>query len=712
MDFKVTQILNPFDALEKKLLTYLPAPQVEVIRTAFRVAETAHMGQQRSSGEPYIIHPIAVAEILTDMHMDYQSISAAILHDVIEESSIDKAGIAAQFGQEIAELVDGVSKLDQINFENRAEAQAENLRKMMLAMTRDIRVILVKLADRLHNMRTLQALSPEKSRRIARETLEIYAPIANRLGMNKFKIEFEDIGFTFLHPVRHRILQEAVTKARGNRKAFVQEVETNISTHLKKDGINIISMKSREKHLYSLYRKMRQKELSLNEIMDIYALRIVVDTMDACYRALGVVHTLYKPMHGRFKDYIAVPKANGYQSLHTTVLGHHGLPIEIQIRTEDMDKFAENGIAAHWLYKWGGDKKNLAEVRANKWLKSIIELQEHTGSSMEFLENVKIDLYPDEVYVFTPTGEILSLPNGATAVDFAYAVHTDVGNACIAVKIDRRLVPLSTHLASGQTIEVITAQGAHPNPAWLSFVATGKARSNIRHWLKTQQVAQAQQLGKKLLDRALSSLEISIESVPQNILHKVLHELKLKKIEDLWTEIGLGNQMAPLLAKRLSQQTDIIDIDDNSLKHPLPIKGTEGMVVTYARCCRPIPGDGIVGFLSTGRGIVIHRDTCNNTIELQRFPERSVFVKWANDIAGEFSAELRIDVINKRGALALMANTISDCESNIENVHVDERDARHNTLVFVVQVRNRAHLAKIIRVMRDLPIVTKVNRVK
>jgi RelA/SpoT family (p)ppGpp synthetase len=712
VDFKVTQILNPFDALQTKLLTYLPATQVEVIRTAFRVAETAHSGQKRSSGEPYIIHPIAVAEILADMHMDYQSISAAILHDVIEESSIDKAGIAAQFGEEIAALVDGVSKLDQINFENRAEAQAENLRKMMLAMTRDIRVILVKLADRLHNMRTLEALSPEKSRRIARETLEIYAPIANRLGMNKFKIEFEDIGFTFLHPVRHRILQDAVQKARGNRKAFVQEVEKNISEHLKKDGINIVSMKSREKHLYSLYKKMRQKELSLNEIMDIYALRIVVNTMDACYRALGVVHTLYKPMHGRFKDYIAVPKANGYQSLHTTVLGLHGLPIEIQIRTEDMDKFAENGIAAHWLYKWGGDKKNLAEVRANKWLKSIIELQEHTGSSMEFLENVKIDLYPDEVYVFTPTGEILSLPNGATAVDFAYAVHTDVGNACIAVKIDRRLVPLSTHLVSGQTIEVITAQGAHPNPAWLGFVATGKARSNIRHWLKTQQVAEAQQLGKKLLERALSALSISIELVPSKILHKVLHELKLKKIEDLWTEVGLGNQMASLLAKRLSQQQDVIDIDDNSLKHPLPIKGTEGMVVTYARCCRPIPGDGIVGFLSTGRGIVIHRDTCNNTIELQRFPERSVFVKWSNDITGEFSAELRIDVINKRGALALMANIIADCESNIENVHVDERDARHNTLVFVVQVRNRTHLAKIIRVMRDLPIVTKVNRVK
>lgn len=700
-----------FDELRNQLAQYLNQDQLDLITLAYTIAEQAHSGQIRSSGEEYITHPLAVAHILANMHMDYQSIIAAILHDVIEDTSVSKEEIATKFGDKVAELVDGVSKLAQIKFESRAEAQAENLRKMMLAMARDIRVILIKLADRLHNMRTLDSLPREKQRRIALETLEIYAPIANRLGMNTFRVEFEDLGFSYLYPVRYRVLKEAVRKARGNRREIIDSVENDIHARLKHDKIKIKSIVGREKHLYSLYRKMRFKDLSLSEIMDVYALRIIVSDIDSCYRVLGIVHSMYKPVHGRFKDYIAVPKANGYQSLHTTVLGTHGVPVEIQIRTDEMNNMAENGISAHWLYKSYSDVNsgNEAETRAREWLKGLLELQYNTGSSLEFIEHVKIDLYPDEVYVFTPTGEIMPLPSGATCVDFAYSVHTDVGNSCIAAKIDRRLVPLSSRLSSGQTIEVITAEGAHPNPAWLSFVVTGKARSNIRHWLKTQQISESRQLGKRLLERALAALSLTLENVAEENYVRVATELKLNSKDELFEEVGLGNQMAPLVARRLAVESPK-DSDQNIT--PLAIKGTEGMVVSYAKCCRPLPGDPILGFLSAGRGMVIHRDNCNNVSEVRRFPEKYVFVQWADDVIGEFAVDLRVDVLNKRGVLATLANAMSDCNANIENVHVEERDERHSALIFLIHIKDRKQLAQILRRLRSISIVIKVSRVK
>ncbi|HXH54389.1 MAG TPA: RelA/SpoT family protein [Gammaproteobacteria bacterium] len=701
--------MNQFDELCHKLKDYLAEDQIVEIRKAYLVSAKAHEGQQRYSGEPYILHPVAVARILADMHMDKKSIIAAILHDVLEDTAIDKATITEQFGEEVAELVDGVSKLEQINFESRVEAQAENLRKMMLAMARDIRVILIKLADRLHNMRTLGVMPLDKRRRIAKETLEIYSPIANRLGMNNFRIEFEDIGFSFLYPVRYRVLKDAVRKARGNRKELIQDLESNIRNRLTQENVSPFIIMGREKHLYSLYKKMRKKDLSLSEIMDVYAVRILVDKVDDCYRVLGVVHNTYRPVHGRFKDYIAIPKANGYQSLHTTVLGPYGVPIEIQIRTTDMNRMAENGIAAHWLYKSAEGIVGTAEVRAREWLKGILEIQKNTGNSREFIEHVKVDLYPDEVYVFTPGGDILSLPSGATAVDFAYAVHTDVGNACIAAKIDRRLVPLSSRINSGQTIEIITASGAHPNPAWLSFVATGKARSNIRHWLKMQQVSEARILGKRLIERALVSLSLSLEEVCESRIKSALQELDLENFDQLCEEVGLGNQVAPLVVRRLVSD---LPVEDSHLIYPLAIRGTEGMVVSYAKCCRPIPGDVIAGFLSAGRGIVVHREGCKNLVEMHKSPEKYIFIQWSDKVIGEFQIELRVEVLSKRGILAILANKLSENEANIQNVHIDERDNRHNTITFLLSIQDRNHLAKLIRQLRQIKIVTRVVRVK
>lgn len=705
-----------FADLREQLASYLTQKQVAEISSAYLFAAKAHEGQQRSSGEPYISHPIEVARILAGMHMDHQSIIAAVLHDVIEDTHLDKVALAEQFGDEVAELVDGVSKLDQIKFETRAEAQAENLRKMMLAMARDIRVILIKLADRLHNLRTLDSLIPEKQRRIARETLEIYAPIASRLGMNNFRVEFEDLGFSYLYPVRHRVLKEAVRKARGNRKEMIHAIETNLKNRLEQEKVGPFVIMGREKHLYSLYKKMRKKDLSLSEIMDVYALRVLVDKVDTCYRVLGVVHNLYKPIHGRFKDYIAVPKANGYQSLHTTVVGPFGVPVEVQIRTEEMDRMAEQGIAAHWLYKSTHDKsKSDAERRARDWLKSILEIQKNTRNSLEFIEHVKVDLYPDEVYVFTPNGDILSLPNGATSVDFAYAVHTDIGNSCIAAKIDRRLVPLSTRLTSGQTVEIITADGAHPNPSWLGFVVTGKARSNIRHWLKNQQHSEARVLGSRLFERALTAQSLKLTDITEERIQNILIELKLENLDRLFEEIGLGNYVAPLIAKRL--MTDLKLEKEEIPPHattPLAIQGTEGMVVTYAKCCRPIPGDPIVGFLSAGRGIVVHRENCNNVAEMRKHPEKYIFIQWAKKVQGEFQVELRVEVLNQRGVLAILANALSDCGANIENVHIDEGDpkSQHTTIIFLLNIENRSHLAKILRRLRDIEGVLRVSRVK
>jgi RelA/SpoT family (p)ppGpp synthetase len=697
--------------------TYMEPSQVEEVQRAYEFGARAHEGQQRLSGEPYIYHPLAVARILAEMHMDGQSITAALLHDVIEDTATAKEQLAKDFGEEVADVVDGVSKLTHFKFGTRAEAQAENFRKMLLAMARDIRVILVKLADRLHNMRTLGAMPTEKRRRIARETLEIYAPIASRLGMNTLRLELEDLGFAALYPMRYRILTEAVKSARGNRKEVVRQIENSLKRRLREEKLpgEVIG---REKYLYSIYKKMKNKRLSFNEVTDVYAFRIIVESVDQCYRVLGAVHNLYKPVPGRFKDYIALPKANGYQSLHTSLFGPYGVPIEVQIRTKDMDKISSAGIAAHWLYKSSDGGGSSAQKRANEWLRGLLEMQMNAGNSLEFLENVKIDLFPDEVYVFTPKGKIMELPRDATVVDFAFAVHTDVGNSCVAAKVDHRRASLSTTLHNGQYVEIITAPGARPNPAWLNFVVTAKARANIRHYLKNLKHDESIELGRRLLGKALDSFKLSLNELPQEVMNELLQEYKLKTLDELLEDIGLGNRMAVLVARRLAPAIggDDDKTGGNQLllgsSHPLAIKGTEGMVVTFAKCCRPIPGDPILGFVSAGRGIVIHTESCNNVAEFRKRPEKWIDVEWAPNVAGEFPVEIRVEVANQRGVLAIVAAAIADLDANVENVGVEEHDGMYTAITFTLAVRNRIHLAKILRRLRSIPVVVRITRTK
>lgn len=707
-----------FNELRQEL-EYLEPEQIDSIHQAYRLAEEAHHGQLRQSGEPYISHPIAVAHILASMRMDYESIMAAILHDVIEDTSVQKETIAVLFGNGVADLVDGVSKLTQIQFESRAEAQAENFRKMLLAMVRDIRVILVKLADRLHNMRTLENLSADKRRRVAIETLEIYAPIANRLGMNNLRIELEDLGFAAMYPMRFRVLKESVRKARGNRREIVNTIKNSIKDALEQSSLSASAVIGRQKHLYSIYQKMREKHLSFSEIMDVYGFRVIVDQMDTCYRVLGAVHRLYKPVPDRFKDYIAMTKANGYQSLHTTLFGPYGVPIEIQIRTADMDYLASNGIAAHWLYKSSGGTVSEAEIRTRAWLKSLVELQQSTGNSLEFIENVKIDLFPDDVYVFTPRGNIMELPSGATAVDFAYAVHSDIGNSCVAVKIDRRLSPLSTVLKNGQTVEVINAPGASPNPSWLNFVVTGKARSNIRHFLKSQRRAESISIGKQLIYNALASLDQRWEDISRKNIRLVLDQFNYKNNNDLFEALGLGNQIPLRIAYALTNAMPPPKNDDTIPTHaiappspPLTIKGTEGLVVHFAECCRPIPGDPILGVLTPGEGILIHNEQCRQIAAFCTQPERCVAVRWEEKIRGEFKVDITVELTNQRGTLAKLASSISEAEANIDNLSVDDRDGVYSFVKLTLSVRDRTHLARVMRRIRAAKVVTRILREK
>ncbi len=697
------------DDLCAMLEEYLDRDQIAEITRAYQFSAQAHEGQYRASGEPYVFHPLEVARVMAEMHMDHQSIVAALLHDVLEDTQITKDQLSELFGKEEAELVDGVSKLTQIEFESPAEAQAENFRKMMLAMTRDIRVILIKLADRLHNMRTLGALSPEKRRRIARETLEIFVPIASRLGMNNLRIELDDLGFAAMYPMRYRVLRKSVIQARGNRKELTKKIEHALKRRLREEDLSgrIIG---REKHLYSIYRKMREKGVSFNEVLDVYAFRIIVDKVDTCYRVLGAVHNLYKPVPGRFKDYIAIPKANGYQSLHTVLFGPFGLPIEVQIRTEDMHNIAEAGIAAHGLYKAGEKLGSGAQAKAREWLRSLLEMQKSAGNSLEFLENVKIDLFPDEVYVFTPKGEIKQLPRGATPVDLAYAIHSDVGNTCVAAKIDRRLAPLRTALANGQTVEVITAKTARPNPAWLNFVVTAKARTGIRGYLKKLQREDAVRLGRHLLEKALAGLNLNIELLEGEALERLAKEYQQPDRDSLYEQIGLGQRLPALVARRLLPESD--ESRTSGTEPPMTIKGSEGMVVSYGKCCRPIPGDRVVGFVSVGRGIVIHTENCKNFREQGERGEKWIDVEWASDTEGDFPVEIRVEVINQRGVLATVAAVISDSGANIEYVNLDERDGAHSTLHFTIAVKDRIHLARIMRRIRAVPQVLRIARTK
>jgi guanosine-3',5'-bis(diphosphate) 3'-pyrophosphohydrolase len=693
---------------------YLPPEQIREVYRAYLFSAEAHEGQHRQSGEPYIYHPVAVACILAEMRMDYKCLMAAILHDVIEDTHTAKETLAVEFDKEIAELVDGVSKLTQIDFKCHAEAQAANMRKMLLAMTKDIRVILIKLADRLHNMRTLGALRPDKSRRISKETLEIYAPIANRLGINTMRLELEELGFSHYWPWRFRCLADAVSRARGARRELVANVEKAIEMRMAEAGL-VGRVVGRQKHLYSIYCKMVQKKLSFSDIVDVYAFRIIVDALDTCYRMLGMVHNLYKPVPGKFKDYIAIPKSNGYQSLHTVLFGPNGVPIEIQIRTEDMHRMAESGIAAHWVYKTANGEVGGAHARASDWLQNLLEMQKGAGDSIEFLENVKIDLFPDEVYVFTPKGQILVLPRGATAVDFAYAIHSDIGNSSVAARIDRRLAPLATRIFSGQTVEVITAPGAKPNPAWLNFVVTGKARANVRGYLKHLQTCEAEKLGRRMLQEALAVYGVSLDSLDLDVLQPFLVEAGVDNLAGLLRQIGLGNRMPKLVAHRLAGD-EFAQTDDNGM-HARPsgqlvIKGTEGMVVAFAKCCRPIPGDPIVGIFSPGRGIVVHCQGCRNLGDFQRLGHNWLDVQWEEEEAeAEFPTEIRLDVGNQRGVLATVAAAISEMGSNIENVRSQDPDGMTSILNLLVSVRGRRHLEQIMRRLRALPVVMRIVRV-
>ncbi len=699
----------------KVLDEYLQPEEISKVYDAFLFSAEAHDGQRRLTGEPYITHPIAAAHILAEMRMDHESIMAAILHDVIEDTPTAKKQLENLFGKEVSELVDGVTKLTQIDFKNQAEAQAENFRKMVLAMAHDIRVILIKLADRLHNMRTIGVMRPEKKRRVARETLEIYAPIAQRLGINSMRLELEDLAFEAMYPMRYRILKEAVSRARGNRKTILEKIDTGIKRRLHQEELEGTVI-SRQKHLYSLYLKMRNKSLKFSDVLDVYAFRIIVDKIDTCYRVLGAMHNLYKPIPGSFKDYIAIPKSNGYQSLHTSLFGPHGIPIEIQIRTERMDRVAEKGIAAHWRYKTGETGKNQAEIKAREWMKELLSMQKDVGSSQEFIENVKIDLFPDEVYVFTPAGEIREFPRGATVVDFAYSVHSDVGHSCVAARVNRRPAPLSTQLRNGNTIEIITAKGADPNPAWLDFVTTARARSRIRAYLKNLEKKEAVELGKRLLDKALNSLSSSLEEITTSQMHEVLKSMGLKSKTRLMEQIGLGNQAAFIIAKRLvpdAPEPKKAGWFSRRVKKPgaLPIKGTEGALVSFARCCFPIPGDNILGFTTAGRGIVIHRDTCPNVIDQRYSRDKWLDVQWDPESEhNEFNASIRVEVANKRGVLAIIATEISDMGSNIENVQLEERDGMTVAMNFHITVKDRKHLANIMRSIKRLKPVMRITR--
>ena len=700
-------------ALEHKLADYMDPAQVARVRRAYEVGARAHAGQTRRSGEAYITHPVAVAGILAELRMDAETLCAAILHDALEDTDLPRGAIESEFGEAVAGLVDGVTKLDKIQFRDRQEADAESFRKMMLAMSRDLRVILIKLADRLHNMRTLDAMSADSRRRIARETLEIYAPIAHRLGMNKIKAELQDLGFRALYPKRHQVISRRIAAQPVMRREAMATIEARISARLAQEGLPF-RLVGRVKAPWSIYQKMRTENKSFDQVMDVFGFRLVVPKLMQCYVALGAVHSLFKPLDARFRDFIAIPKANGYQSLHTVLFGSYGTPVEVQIRTEEMDVVAERGIAAHWLYKSAGQGMNSAQARAQDWVRSLMDSQESAGSSLEFLENVKVDLFPDEVYLFTPKGDIFALPRNATALDYAYAVHTDVGNHAVAARVDKKLVPLRSKLSSGQTVEIITAPSATPGPQWLEFVVSSKARTAIRHYLKRLEHEDAVDLGHRMLDRALEARESSLDRVPQERIEQFLGEHRYRRLEELLADIALGNRMPAQVASALVQgapgELPLRALGPASGEQIL-ITGTERGVLSFARCCYPIPGDEIMGYLSAGKGVVVHRQDCPNVVEYRKHPERCVPMAWDRYVQGDFRAALKLDVENKPGVLAQVAAAVAESDSNIDSVEYRERDLKVSVMEFGIEVRNRKHLADVIRRVRRLGVVHGVERI-
>ena len=696
--------------LEQGRFGYLKPKDVARLAEAYRFSEAAHAGQTRQSGDPYISHPLAVAEILADWHLDGQTLMAALLHDVTEDTSVTKDEISDTFGKPVAELVDGVSKLDKIEFQSAEVAQAENFRKMLLAMARDVRIILIKLADRLHNMRTLGAVPPAKRRRVARETMEIYAPIALRLGLNTLYHELQELAFSHLHPLRYQVLAKATKAARGNRREMIGRTLEQVKKKLADGGIEA-TVQGREKHVYSTYRKMIDKHLSFSEVHDIFGVRVIVKDVPSCYLALGALHALYNPIPGKFKDYIAIPKANGYQSIHTDLIGPHGVPVEVQVRTEQMHRLAESGVASHWMYKDDSDRLSELQKQTHQWLQSLLEIQHQSGDPQEFLEHVKVDLFPDEVYVFTPKGKILSLPRGATAVDFAYAVHTDIGNRCVAAKVNGELVPLRTDLRNGDRVEIITASHAKPNPGWLQYVRTGKARSNIRHFLKTMQYEESASLGERLLEQALKGLKSSVAEIDDAGWDRALRDSGARSRGELLADLGLGKRLPAVVARRLLKRSD--SKEDLKTAGSVTIRGTEGMAVQLASCCRPIPGDAIVGSIKKGQGLVVHVSGCT-VIERSRKkePEQWIDVEWDPRTSRLFQAAINVTVDNQRGVLAKVASAIASAASNIDAISMDEDRALFTTMHLVLEVANRQHLARVLRALRRLPDVKKISRTR
>lgn len=699
------------DKLTESLSTYLEQDKIALVQKAYEKAKAAHEGQFRRSGDPYIVHPVAVAIILSNLQMDHQTLMAALLHDVIEDTSVSKEDLAEEFGEPVAELVDGVSKLTQIEFKSKAEAQAHNFQKMTLAMAKDIRVILVKLADRLHNMRTLGPLHHEKRRRIAIETLDIYAPIANRLGINSIRVELEDLGFAALYPMRAKYIRKAVKKLRGNHNQIIEDIQNSLEKCLKERNIDG-KILGREKHLYSIYNKMKYKHKSFHEIMDVYAFRVITHSEEDCYRTLGAVHSAYKPLPFRFKDYIAVPKVNGYQSLHTTLFGKH-VNIEIQIRTVEMEELANHGIAAHWQYKGESSLALANQARIDRWLNGLKQIREHADDSMEFIEHVKIDLFPDEIYVFTPKGAILELPAGATAIDFAYSIHTDIGNACVACRINKKLASLSEPLQSGQTVEIITAPGAKPSKAWLNIVVTGKAKSSIRHYLKQRSDEESYLLGKTLIERSLAGIKKTWDDISEQHLAKVLQHNQADSLEQLLITVGLGNRMPYIIARQLvADEDEVVDSDQEvtRAKQQLMIKGTEGLNLSFARCCHPIPGDPIVGVAAGASGLVIHSEGCPKvTAKSQNLAK--IHLSWVKDITDEFVVELRVELERQRGIIAELASALTRAEANIERIGVVEQNAKMSVVNVVLHVQGRRHLARVIKKVRAIKAVIRLNRV-
>ncbi len=704
---------KPASALCDTLKEYLSDDAVDEVYKAYLFGAEAHAGQRRRSGEPYIHHPVAVAEILTELKLDRHSIIAAILHDVIEDTPTAKDELEKEFGREVALLVDGVSKIGQIDFESKEHAEAENFRKMLMAMAQDIRVILIKLADRLHNMRTLDALPLHKRRRVARQTMDIYAPIANRLGLYQWSRELQDLSFRNLYPKRYAAIEKGIKKRQGNRKSVIKKLQSAIAAELHRSGIHA-EVIGRRKHIYSIYKKMVLKRKSFRELQDIYGFRIIVDTADDCYRVLGVVHNLYKPIPGRFRDYIAIPKANGYQSLHTVVFGVFGGSLEVQIRTVEMNRIAEAGIASHWIYKSESKTGVKAKELARQWLLDLLDTQKQSGNPSEFLEHLKIDLFPDEVYVFTHQGDIKKLPRGATALDFAYAVHTDVGNQCAGVRVNRELVSLPTVLHNGDHVEVITSSSARPTPSWLNYTATGKARASIRHYLKKQQGQEAVKLGKRLLDHAIKTSRFGRTRLTTQMKKDVLSSLNVESWDNLLEDIGLGKRLPVMVAnqvllkKRGGDETSL----SAAQEIPLAIDGAEGMLLTFARCCSPVPGDNIVGFMTAGRGVVVHMFDCPNIAEYRKHPDKWVHVNWADEVKGVYSVNVRVDTENKRGVLASVAAAIAEQGSNINNVNVEERDGRFSMIRFSIEVKDRINLARILKSVRRVQGVLRVARAK